>query len=127
MNVTRLGLIARPGGPRIHLAAAVPGFASVCLTAPDRSQDAAGQTTAILRIVDDYMRQLGADRRAMLMAEVWLADMADLPAFVGAWNAWIEPGHEPAMSVVQASASRRDALVEIRVHALPAPDSGNAA
>ena len=119
MSVTRLGLVARPGGPRIHLAAAAPGFASVCLTAPDKSLDITGQTSAILRIVDEYMARLGAPRTAMLMAEVWLADMGDWPGFAAAWNAWVEPGHEPALSVVEAAAARRDALVEIRVHALP--------
>lgn len=119
MTVTRLGLIARPGGPRIHLASASADLASVCLTAPDKAADITGQTAEILRIVDDYMARLGVGPNGILMAEVWLADMRDFPGFASAWNAWIKPGCEPALSVVEAQAARRDALVEIRVHAAP--------
>ena len=117
MAVTHAGLVARPGAPRIHLASAVGGLSSVCLTAPDRSEDVAGQTAQILAATDRYLGELGTDRAALLMAQVWLADIGDHGAFNAVWNAWIVPGAEPALSVVQAAASRRDTLVEIRVYA----------
>lgn len=117
MSVERAGLIDRPGGPRIHLASAAGALVSVCLTAPDRAQDVAGQTAQILAVIDRHLAELGARRDTVLMAQVWLADIRDHAAFNATWNGWIVPGAEPALSVVQAAASRRDTLVEIRVYA----------
>lgn len=117
MKVERAGLIDRPGGPRIHLASAAGPMVSVCLTAADRAQDVGGQTAQILAVIDRYLDDLGSSRQSVLMAQVWLADIRDHAAFNATWNDWVMPGAEPALSVVEAAASRRDTLVEIRVYA----------
>lgn len=115
----RFGLIDGPGSPRIHLGAACAQMVSVCLTPDDTSGDAGTQTSEVLARIGDFLRRQGSGPDRLMMAQVWLADIRDLPAFTRAWNAWIPPGHPPALSVVQAAASRRDTLVEIRVYALP--------
>ena len=118
MIVEQAGRIDRPGAPRIHLASAAGPLVSVCLVAPDCAQDITGQTTQILEIIDDHLATLGSGREAVTMAQVWLRHMHDHPGFNRAWNQWIVPNAEPALSVVEAPAARPEALVEIRVYAV---------
>ena len=92
---------------------------SVCLTAPDRSGDAEDQTRQVLDIIERHLGDAGSSRQRVLMVQVWLADMGDFTAFRAAWNAWIDPEQVPALSVVEARASRPDSLVEIRAYAAP--------
>ncbi|MTH65190.1 Rid family hydrolase [Paracoccus shanxieyensis] len=109
-------------GPKIFLGSAAGSMVSVCLPAPDKSEDFAGQTRAILAVFDDLLAQMGSGRSQLMMAHVWLADMAFWPDFVPLWNDWIGLGPAPGLSVVQLAASRRDALVEIRIWAARAGD-----
>nr|WP_246221359.1 Rid family hydrolase [Phytoactinopolyspora mesophila] len=92
---------------------------SVCLTAPEKSGTLAEQTGQILEIIDGHLREAGSSRAKLLMVQVWLAHMDEFPAFRDVWNGWIDPDHVPALSVVQAAASRRDSLVEIRAYGAP--------
>lgn len=118
MSLTRIGPVLRPGAPRIHLGAACPQMISVCLTAPDKSVDMRAQTRDILDVIEKHLKDHGTDRRALAMAQVWLADISQHDAFADAWNQWIDPDHAPALSVVEAAASKRDSLVEIRAYAV---------
>lgn len=104
-------------GPKIFLGSAAGDIASVCLTAPDKADDFIGQTCGILAVIDELMAEMGADRSALINAQLWIADMADWPAFVKVWNDWIGDGEAPGLSVVQMAASRRDSLLEIRAWA----------
>ena len=104
-------------GPKIFLGSAAGDIASVCLTAPDKSEGLEGQTRGILAVIDDLLGQMGSDRSQLLSAQAWLADMADWPAFVPLWNDWIGEAEAPGLSVVEMAASRRDSLLEIRVWA----------
>ena len=116
MSIQKTGRIDS-WGPKIFLGSAAGDIASVCLTAPDKAEGLAGQTRGILAVIDDLLGQMGSDRSHLLSAQVWLADMADWPAFVPLWNDWIGAGEAPGLSVVQMAASRRDSLLEIRVWA----------
>ncbi len=118
MSMKRLGPVLRPGAPRIHLGAACGQMISVCLTAPDKSGDMRDQTHAILDVIEKHLKDCGTDRRAIAMAQVWLADIKQHDAFSQAWNNWIDTAHVPALSVVEAAASKRDSLVEIRAYAI---------
>ncbi|WP_207782106.1 Rid family hydrolase [Phytoactinopolyspora limicola] len=117
MNITKIGRVSGPPAPNIHLGAAGPTMVSVCLTAPDKSGTLGEQTREILEIIDGYLHSADSSRQQMLMAQVWLAHIDEFPAFRDVWNKWIDPEHVPALSVVEAAASRRDSLVEIRVYA----------
>jgi enamine deaminase RidA (YjgF/YER057c/UK114 family) len=109
-------------GPKIFLGSAAGDIASVCLTAPDKAADFAGQTRGILAVIDDLLGQMGSGRADIVQVQLWLADIADWPAFVPIWNDWVDPAAPPGLSVVQMAASRRDALLEIRVWAVRAPE-----
>jgi enamine deaminase RidA (YjgF/YER057c/UK114 family) len=103
--------------PTICLGKAAPGLVSTCLTAPDRSQDVAGQTRQILDVIEAHLESVGSGRDRLLMVQIWLGDMADLAAVTAVWNAWIDPTAIPALSVVEAPAFRPDCHVEIRAYA----------
>ena len=120
MTFTRIGKTKGPPSPNIHLGAASADMISVCLTAPDKSGGLAGQTRQILDIAERHLIDAGTSRARLLMVQVWLADISGFADFRAAWNGWIDPENVPALSVVEAQASRRDSLVEIRVYAAPA-------
>ncbi|MBY6059376.1 Rid family hydrolase [Leisingera daeponensis] len=115
--ISKIGKISGPGRPSIHLGAACPQMISTCLTASDKAGDAAEQTREILTTIDDHLTGQGSGREKLMMVQVWLADIRDFPAFRDVWNSWILPECPPALSVVEAAASRRDSLVEIRAYA----------
>jgi enamine deaminase RidA (YjgF/YER057c/UK114 family) len=117
--ITKIGRISGPRSPSIHLGAACPQMISSCLTAADKSGDVADQTLQILNVIDGHLRDHGSSREKLMMVQVWLADIGDFAAFREVWNEWILPDHPPALSVVEAAASRRDSLVEIRAYAAP--------
>lgn len=116
MSIQKTGRIDS-WGPKIFLGSAAGDIASVCLTAPDKAEDFAGQTQAILGVIDDLLQQIGSGRDGLILAQVWLADIGFWPDFVPLWNDWIGAGTPPGLSVVQMAASRRDSLLEIRVWA----------
>lgn len=113
MSITKTGRIDS-WGPKIFLGSAAGDVSSVCLTAPDKSADFAGQTRDILAVIDRLNAEMGAGREDLISAQVWLADIADWPEFVGLWNDWIADIPPPGLSVVKMAASRRDSLIEIR-------------
>jgi enamine deaminase RidA (YjgF/YER057c/UK114 family) len=117
MQLQEMGRISGPGRPNICLGKASPTLASVCLTAPDKSGGFTHQTRQILDIIEGHLHDVGSTRQQLLMVQVWLADMADYDLFCSTWNDWIDHDHVPALSVVQAAASRRDSMVEIRAYA----------
>ncbi|MDK3075837.1 Rid family hydrolase [Sedimentitalea sp. JM2-8] len=117
--ITKIGRVGGPRSPSIHLGAACPQMISSCLTAPDKSGDVAAQTLQILDVIDGHLSDQGSGREKLMMVQVWLADIREFAAFRRIWNDWILPDHPPALSVVEAAASRRDSLVEIRAYAAP--------
>lgn len=115
-------MIARFGridSPAIHLGAATGQMISVCLTPDDCGADAGGQVRQVLDRIAGMLAAQGVGRDRLLMVQVWLADIGDLPAFVAVWNGWIDRDHPPALSVIQGAAARRDILVEVRAWAAP--------
>ena len=110
-------------GPKIFLGSAAGDMASVCLTAPDKGADFAGQTRDILAVIDDLLAEMGSSHDRIVAVQLWLSDMGDWPAFVPIWNAWIDPAAPPGLSVVELAASRRDSLLEVRTWAMRSPDA----
>ncbi|MEY8688964.1 MAG: RidA family protein [Leptothrix sp. (in: b-proteobacteria)] len=68
----------------------------------DASQDIAGQTRQVLAAIDRLLAEAGSDRSRILMAQIFIADMADIGAMNAVWDQWIRPGHAPARATVQA-------------------------
>lgn len=81
----------------------------------DRAFGVRGQTAAILAKIDARLAELGSDKTRILMAHVWLADIATFEEMNAAWDAWVDPAHLPARATVEARLASPDYLVEIAV------------
>ena len=115
MTITRIDQGARMSqavvhGDTIYLAGQVG--------APGESVTA--QTKAVLANIDDLLARAGSDRRHLLSATIWLADMADFAEMNAVWDAWIAGGDAPARATGEAKLATPDYKVEIIVIAAKA-------
>ena len=84
----------------------------------DTSADAEGQTRQVLAEIDALLEKAGSDKRRILRAQIYLADIADIGAMNEVWDAWVAPGHAPPRATVQAALA--DAAWKIEVVATAA-------
>jgi len=73
------------------------------------------QTATMLEKIDELLARVGSDRRKLLSATIYLADMKDFQTMNEVWDDWVEPGHAPARACVEARMARPELLVEISV------------
>ncbi len=85
--------------------------------AEDGSQDIGGQTRQVLSAIDALLARAGSDKSKILMAQIFLADIADFAGMNAAWDAWVMPGHTPPRATVQAKLAKPEWRVEIVVTA----------
>ncbi len=81
----------------------------------DAEKDIQGQTRDVLAKIDALLEQAGSSRKHILMATVWLADMADFAALNEVWNDWVIDGHQPARCCGEAKLARAALKVEIMI------------
>lgn len=84
------------------------------LTADDKSVDTYAQTAQILRKADELLASVGSDRRALLLAHVFLRDTEDFDAMNRAWIEWMDGAAPPARITVGASFALPEIRVEIQ-------------
>ena len=85
--------------------------------AADATQDIQGQTRQVLAAIDVLLARAGSDKSRILMAQIFIADLADFPAMNEVWDAWVAAGHAPPRATVQARLARPEWKVEIVVTA----------
>jgi enamine deaminase RidA (YjgF/YER057c/UK114 family) len=85
--------------------------------AGDGSQDISGQTRQVLQAIDTLLARAGTDKSKIVMAQIFIADLADFPAMNAVWDAWVVPGNTPPRATVQAALARPEWKVEIVVTA----------
>ena len=85
--------------------------------AADAQQDMRGQTTQVLAQIDRLLGEAGSDRAHILMAQIFLRDMADFDAMNEVWDDWVAPGDAPPRATVQAHLARPEWRIEIVVTA----------
>lgn len=91
-------------GPRMSEMTVHKGVAYLAGQVPeDAGADMATQTRQVLEAIDALLAQAGSDKRRILRAEIFLADMADFAAMNAVWDAWVVPGQAPARATVQAA------------------------
>ncbi|NML46985.1 RidA family protein [Ramlibacter sp. G-1-2-2] len=113
MNIQRFDVGARLSEMAVHngtiyLAGQVPD---------DATQDIRGQTQQVLGMVDKLLARAGSDKTKILMAQIFLADLADFDGMNAAWDAWIPAGNTPPRATVQAKLGKPDWRIEIVVTA----------
>jgi enamine deaminase RidA (YjgF/YER057c/UK114 family) len=85
--------------------------------AADGHQDITGQTRQVLAAIDALLARAGSDKSKILMAQIFIADLADFPAMNAVWDAWVVAGHTPPRATVQARLARPEWKIEIVVTA----------
>ena len=88
--------------------------------AEDASQDIRGQTRQVLAAVDALLARAGTDKTRILMAQIFLADLADYDGMNEVWDAWVAAGHAPPRATVQAALAKKEWRVEMVVTAASA-------
>jgi len=78
-------------------------------------QSVAEQTKEILAKIDDLLQQAGTDKTKLLMANIWITDMATFQEMNGVWDSWVSQGNTPARATVEAKLAAPQFKVEIAV------------
>jgi len=76
-----------------------------------------GQTAEVLAMIDRLLAEAGSDKTRILMAQIFLADLADFDGMNAAWDAWVAAGHAPPRATVQAKLARPEWKIEVVVTA----------
>lgn len=85
--------------------------------ADDATQNIAGQTRQVLAAVDRLLGEAGSDKSRILMAQVYLADMADFAGMNAVWDAWVSADGRPSRATVEAQLARPGWRIEVVVTA----------
>jgi len=99
MSIERLGTTARYSDAVIHQNVVY----TVEVPATD-AVDVATQTREVLAGLERQLAAAGSSPAHVLMATVYLTDMADYAAMNAVWDAWVPAGTAPARACVQVSA-----------------------
>ena len=105
-------------GPRLSEAAVHNGTVYLAGQVPeDTRQDITGQTRQVLACIDALLARAGTDKSRILMAQIFLPDLADFEGMNAVWDAWVTPGHTPPRATVQAGLAKPDWKIEVLVTA----------
>ena len=85
--------------------------------ADDANQDIQGQTRQVLEAIDALLARAGSDRSKILMAQIFLVDLADFAGMNAVWDAWVPAGNAPPRATVQAALAKPEWKIEIVVTA----------
>ena len=110
-NITRYHV-----GPRLSEMAVHNGTVYLAGQIPESPEkDIRGQTAEVLAAIDKLLAEAGTDKSRILMAQIFLADLADFEGMNEVWDAWVAPGNAPARATVEAKLANPALKVEIMV------------
>ena len=75
------------------------------------------QTKTTLAEIEALLAQAGTDKSKILMATIWLADIADFEAMNAVWDAWVDKAHPPARATGESRLAAPEYKVEIIITA----------
>lgn len=75
--------------------------------------DVATQTQTILDNINGLLEEAGSDKRKVLSATIWLADMADFEAMNAVWDRWVADGPTPTRATGGVNLATPEYKVEI--------------
>ena len=108
-------------GPRLSEMAVFNGTVYLAGQVPDDATlDIGGQTQQVLGMVDRLLQEASSDKSRILMAQIFLADLADFEGMNAVWDAWVATGHSPPRATVQAKLGNPGWRIEIVVTAAQA-------
>lgn len=112
MSIQRYGTTRRYSDAVVHAATVYLVEVSSLATA-----GVAEQTADMLASVERQLMALGSDKHHLLMATLYLADMADYDAMNAVWDDWLPEGCAPTRACVQARLAKPEYRVEIALTA----------
>jgi len=86
--------------------------------ANDTAADVEGQTRQVLAEIDRLLALAGSDKRHILTANVYLADIGSFADMNRAWDAWVAADAKPARATLEAKLAAPAYRVEVQVTAL---------
>ena len=91
--------------------------------ANDLSQDITGQMHEVLNIIDALLAQANSDKSRILMAQIYLADLADYAGMNVVWDVWVAniKGSAPPRATVQSKLANPNYKVEVVITAAQKP------
>jgi enamine deaminase RidA (YjgF/YER057c/UK114 family) len=105
-------------GARLSEMAVHNGVAYLAGQVPeDATQDIRGQTRQVLAAIDALLERAGSEKSRILMAQIFLADLADFAGMNEVWDAWVPPGNTPPRATVRAALAKAEWRIEIVVTA----------
>ena len=102
---------------RMSQAVVYNGVAYLAGQVGEPHEDVVEQTRTTLREIDALLAEVGSDKSKILMAQVWLADMADFEAMNSVWDAWVDKANPPARATGESRLASPEYRVEIIVTA----------
>ncbi len=113
MNLQRIGV-----GPRLSEAAVHNGTVYLAGQVPENADlDIRGQTKQVLAAIESLLERAGSSKGHILMAQIFIADLADFEGMNEVWDQWVVPGSTPPRATVQAKLAHPQWRVEIVVTA----------
>jgi enamine deaminase RidA (YjgF/YER057c/UK114 family) len=105
-------------GPRLSEMAVHNGTVYLAGQVPESpGKDIRGQAAEVFAAIDALLAQAGTDKSRILMAQVFLTDLADFEGMNAVWDAWVVPGQTPPRATVQAQLARPGWRIEVVVTA----------
>ncbi len=80
--------------------------------------DIEGQTREILRYIDRLLAHVGASKKDIVSAHIYLASVGDYVAMNAIWEEWIPQGMPPARAALGAKLVDSEYKIEIEVQAV---------
>lgn len=105
-------------GARLSDMAVYNGVAYLAGQVPeDESLDITGQTEQVLAIIDGLLQKAGTNKSRILMAQIFVTNMAEFPGMNKAWDAWVADGNAPPRATIESRLANPNFKVEIVVTA----------
>lgn len=86
----------------------------------EEGETTAEQTRAVLAEIERLLAAAGSSKAHMLMAQIWLADMADFAEMNAVWDAWVADVAPPARATGESKLASPEYRVEIIITAAKA-------
>ena len=78
---------------------------------------AARGSAQVLGMIDRLLAEAGSSKSRILMAQIFLADLADFPGMNRVWDAWVPQGNSPPRATVQALLANPAFRIEVVITA----------
>ncbi|MFZ2269214.1 MAG: RidA family protein [Azonexus sp.] len=112
MNIQRYGTTRRYSNSVVH-----NGTVYLVEVPSNLAADITAQCENVLASLEQQLREVGSDKSRLLMATIYLADMADYAALNVVWENWLPAGSAPVRACLQTKLSAPEYRVEIVVTA----------